>query len=194
MRSGLIFAAGVLTALGLAWSVVQPADAATEQVDVGDLYFCAPSFEFGVCTTTITAGDTVTWDVLETAHTVTECDATYTTCPPTGGFDSGVVFFGQSFSQTFPTVGSFPYRCNLHPNPMRGVVVVNAAPTDTPTPTAVPVGGVVELAAGPSDPADAQQRGGRFTLELAALAVALAAVGVAGVSWHRSRRRSGSRR
>ena len=191
MRNALIFAAAALTTLGLVWSAAQPADAATAQVDVGDLYFCAPSFEFGICTTTITVGDTVTWDVLETAHTVTECDATYTTCPPTGGFDSGVVFFGQTFSQTFATVGSYPYRCNLHPGPMRGVVVVAAAPTDTPTPTAVPVGGIVELAAGPTDPADAQQRGGGLTPELVALAVALAAVGVAGVSWCRSRRRVG---
>ena len=135
MRKALISAAAAFAALGLAWLAAQLADAATEQVEVGSNYFCAPSFENGVCTTTITAGDTVTWEVVLGVHTVTECDATYTTC--SGGFDSGTLFRGPGgtfvFSQTFSTAGSYPYRCDVHPREMRGVVMVVAAATDTPT-------------------------------------------------------------
>ncbi len=132
MRNVLISAATAFTALALAWSVAQPADAATEQVEVGDFYFCALSFENGVCTTTITAGDTVTWGVAQGIHTVTECNATYTTC--LGGFDSGFLFPGETFSQAFATAGSYRYNCAVHPTLQRGVVIVVAAATDTPTP------------------------------------------------------------
>lgn len=132
MRNVLISAAAALTSFGLVWLGAQPADAATEQVEVSDFYFCAPTFENGVCTTTITAGDTMSWDFVQGVHTVTECNANYTTC--LGGFDSGLLGVGETFSQTFATAGSFPYRCAVHPSEMRGVVVVVAAATDTPTP------------------------------------------------------------
>ena len=62
------------------------------------------------------------------------------------------------------------------------------APTPPPPPSQ-PVGGIVELVTGPPDPPDAQQGGGGPERELAALAVVL--VAVAGVSWHRYRRRAG---
>ena len=132
MRNVLFSAAAAFTVLGVLWSAAQPAEAATEQVEVSDFYFCDSSFENGVCTTTITAGDTVTWDFVQGLHTVTECDATYTTC--SGGFDSGILEGGETFSQTFATAGSVPYYCAVHPSQMRGVVTVVAAATNTPTP------------------------------------------------------------
>ena len=55
----------------------------------------------------------------------------------------------------------------------------------------LPVGGVVELAVGSGDAPAERQAGGAPVREVAAIAVALAAVGVAGVSWHRFRRRVG---
>ena len=58
-------------------------------------------------------------------------------------------------------------------------------------PTSPSVGGIVEIVAGPSDTPDAQPRRGGYERELAALAVALAAAGVVGTSWHRFRRRVG---
>jgi len=133
-----VFVSTVSTALlaaGIVWVVAQPAGAATDQVEAGSNYFCAPSFENGVCTTTVTAGDTVTWNIVLGIHTVTECDSTYTTCPVAGGFDSGVLEPPETFSQTFDTAGDFAYYCAIHPVQMRGVISVVAAATETPTPT-----------------------------------------------------------
>ena len=118
----------------------QPGGAATEQIEAGSNYFCAPSFEDGVCTTAVTVGDTVTWNIVEGVHTVTECDATYTTCPVAGGFDSGLLEAVTTFSQTFDTVGDVAYYCAIHPTQMRGVISVAAA-TEAPTPTADATGG-----------------------------------------------------
>jgi plastocyanin len=121
-------------AVGIVW-VAQPAAAATEQIEAGSDYFCAPSFEGGVCTTEVTAGDTVTWNIVQGAHTVTECEANFAACPPAaGGFDSGVLEATATFSQTFNTVGDVAYYCALHPTTMRGIISVVAAATDAPTP------------------------------------------------------------
>jgi len=106
-------------------------------VNVGDFYFCDASFSGGVCDSNITAGDTVMWQWVGSAsHTVTQCDSTFTTCPPVGGFDSGTMTSG-TFSQTFNTPGSFEYRCNVHTTLMRGRINV-AAQQATPTTTAGP--------------------------------------------------------
>ncbi len=123
-------------AAGVAWVVAQPAGAATEQIEAGSDYFCAPSFENGVCTTTVTVGDAVAWNIVQGVHTVTECDATYTNCPVAGGFDSGILEAVTTFSQTFNTVGDVAYYCAIHPTQMRGVISVVAAATEAPTPTA----------------------------------------------------------
>ncbi|MEX0684151.1 MAG: hypothetical protein WD904_14085 [Dehalococcoidia bacterium] len=124
----------VAVALGLAG---RPANAATIGVAVDDNYFCAPAFEGAVCTTTITAGDAVTWTVSGSTHTVTQCDAAYANCPPGGGFNSGPVEAGGTFSQTFAAAGDIYYRCDLHPSEMMGKIVVQAP---TPSPTPVPAG------------------------------------------------------
>src|SRR2546425_270062 len=108
----------------------------TTTVAVGDNFFCASSFSFGVCDTNITAGDTVMWQWVGSAqHSVTQCDQTFTTCPTLGGFDSGFMASG-SFSQTFNTPGVFYYRCNNHTTQMRGRI--NVAQQATPTATAGP--------------------------------------------------------
>jgi plastocyanin len=38
-------------------------------------------------------------------------------------WDSGSVAPGGTFSMTFPTAGTFPYHCGIHPN-MVGTVTV----------------------------------------------------------------------
>ena len=139
MRNVLVsIVSAAFLAAGIVWVGAQPAGAATEEIDAGSLYFCAPSFMNGVCPTTIAVGDMVTWTMVFGLHTVTECDSTYATCPVAGGFDSGVLEDGETFSQTFDAAGDFAYFCALHPNEMRGVISVVAAATDTPTPTPVP--------------------------------------------------------
>jgi plastocyanin len=109
----------------------------TTTVDVGDFYFCNASFSGNVCDRNISVGDTVTWQWVGSAtHTVTQCDPTFTTCPPPGGFASPAMSTG-TFSQTFNTAGSFEYRCDFHPTQMRGRINV-AAQQATPTATAGP--------------------------------------------------------
>ena len=139
MRNVLVSAvSAAFVAAGVALVAAQPVGAATEQIEAGSNYFCAPSFENGVCATTITLGDTVTWSIVLGIHTVTECDSTYTTCPVADGFDSGVLEPTETFSQTFDAAGDFAYYCAIHPSDMRGVISVVAAATDTPTPTPAP--------------------------------------------------------
>ncbi|MDO8616591.1 MAG: hypothetical protein Q7T33_12790 [Dehalococcoidia bacterium] len=111
--------------------------AAQVVIAADDFYFCSSDFESGVCETTVTVGDTVKWEVGNGFHTVTQCDASFATCPPAGGFDSGNLTTGQDFEHTFDTPGTIPYRCNQHPTQMRGrITVVAAQATATPTPAA----------------------------------------------------------
>jgi plastocyanin len=118
MAAGLVFAGNA-------------ARAADQTVDVGDFYFCSSAQSGQVCTTNVTAGDTVTWSVSSGFHTVTQCaDAAFTSCG--SGFNQQVSN-GQTFAQTFSTAGTVYYRCDFHPGDMRGSVVVAAAATDAPT-------------------------------------------------------------
>jgi plastocyanin len=61
----------------------------------------------------IGAGTTVTWTWDgEVAHDLVFEDGTGSPARPTG-----------TFQRTFPTAGTYPYRCTLH-GPMRGLVIV----------------------------------------------------------------------
>jgi plastocyanin len=63
----------------------------------------------------IAAGTSVTWKNTDSvAHTSTS-DA--------NGWNSGTVAPGGQFSVAFPTAGTFPYHCAIHPG-MVGTVVV----------------------------------------------------------------------
>jgi len=114
------------------------ARAATVNIDVGNYYFCSQASSGGVCETSIAVGDTVTWNVSSGTHHVIECDSTFTTCPPAGGFDSGVLNTGQTFSRIFSTAGVFEYWCSIHTTQMEGRITVAAQATATPTSTAPP--------------------------------------------------------
>ena len=110
----------------------------TTTVQMGDLWFCDPSFQNGVCDTTVTAGDTVEWVwVGSQPHTTTECAGDLDSCGSPHLWDSPVQT-GGTFSFTFDAPGTFLYRCQVHPLEMRGVITVLAPqPTPTPTPTRV---------------------------------------------------------
>jgi len=65
---------------------------------------------------TITHGQSVCWqNTGAIAHTVTSNDNT--------SFNSNLAG-GAMFQFTFPTAGSFPYRCTIHPG-MTGTITVN---------------------------------------------------------------------
>src|SRR3989442_12235418 len=113
----LTFAATGISVLALAGiSLVSSggARAATVNIDVGNYYFCSQASSGGVCGTSIAVGDTVTWNVSSGTHHVIECDSTFTTCPPAGGVDSGVLNTGPTFSPLFSTAGLFQYSCSVH--------------------------------------------------------------------------------
>jgi plastocyanin len=70
--------------------------------------------------TTIHAGQMVMWNWAGGPHSTTSGNC----CSPDGKWDSGVRSSG-SFSQTFPSTGSFPYFCTVHGSMMTGMVMVN---------------------------------------------------------------------
>jgi plastocyanin len=154
MRSSLVLTALALALVGLAaWSITPDGAAAEDQtIDSGNLYFCSPQFQDGICETSVNTGDTVTWTVSAGFHTVTECDENFAVCPPSGGFDSGQLAEGDTFAHTFNEAGAFEYYCAFHPTQMRGIINVAQAATATPaasTPpatTAVPQGGTTQSA------------------------------------------------
>jgi len=64
---------------------------------------------------TIAAGGTVMWTNNDTtSHTATAADGTW---------NSGTLAPGATFSRTFPTAGSFPYACTIHPGMVATVTV-----------------------------------------------------------------------
>jgi len=162
----------------------------TTNVSIGDNWFCNASFDNGSCDTNVTAGDTVVWTNNGSAvHTVQECDDTFTTCPPPGGFDSGganPLTNGDTFSHTFDVAGNFEYRCSFHPTQMRGRVTVLAAqqtPTPAPTltpgtpPTTAPAGAGTATPTPSGLPAAAPATGGTPSEGIAAWVWLVAAIG-----------------
>ena len=114
----------------------------TTTVTVGDIWFCNESFYAGICETTISVGDTVSWDFAAALlpHTTTACGADCDSPTDTPLWDSGLVVDGSKFEFTFDTPGTYLYYCAVHPTLQRGRIVVqqDLPPTSTPTPTQQP--------------------------------------------------------
>lgn len=88
---------------------------------IGDRVFSPATIEVAV-------GGTVTWtNDDDREHTVTASD---------GAFDSGVLDAGGTFEQRFPTAGTFPFLCALHPEMQGEVRVAGGGATATPGPAA----------------------------------------------------------
>jgi plastocyanin len=101
----------------------------------------------GSRTTTITAGEKVTWHWSASDHSVTfgTCSTDggiyggQTTCTDNGTFDTGVQSSGFTADRTFSTAGTFPYFCVVHGTMgMTGVVVVQSASSGCGTITVSP--------------------------------------------------------
>ena len=119
-----------------------PANAGAVSIDVDEFWFCNAAFQGGVCETNVSVGATVSWnfDPASVVHTTTECGNDCGAVVGTGGrlWHSGNVSSG-TFEFTFTSAGTFNYQCNIHPNLMRGRVVVSGGPPPS-TPTATSVG------------------------------------------------------
>ena len=88
------------------------AQAATDTIMVGNFFF-APA------TDTIQRGDTVVWVFSGVIHTTS-----HNVAPADRIWDSGIIAAGGSFTFVFDTVGTFPYRCDVHPLSMLATLVV----------------------------------------------------------------------
>ena len=73
------------------------------------------SLQFKPATLTIKAGEKVIW--------TNNDDRDHTVIAKGGGFKSGVIHRGESFSFSFEKSGNFAYGCRLHPR-MKGMIVV----------------------------------------------------------------------
>jgi len=92
-------------------------------------------FRFNPPTINVQVGGTVVWtNNGRTPHTTTS---------QSGAWDSGRIDPGRTFSQTFNSVGTFPYICQIHPQQMRGQIVVGSGST---------FGGQQPSGPGPFDP------------------------------------------
>ncbi len=131
--------------------------AGTVVIDAGSDWFGNSGFQNAVYETTIQAGDTVQWNIVEAVHTVYECGDSFSganSCTD-AAWNSDILSAGDTFSQQFNTAGTYSYLCTLHPLTMRGAITVQGsapAAADPPAPAA-PV-------TGPStDPAPAPDSG-----------------------------------
>ena len=85
---------------------------------------------------TVNPRDTVTWANDDTAaHTVTS--GSVDEGGPDGNFDSSLFMAGTTFSQTFDTLGVYPYFCMVHPWMEGSVLVTVGGGTEIPLGTIV---------------------------------------------------------
>ncbi len=108
-------------------------------------------FSYAPSTIAITAGSSLTFVNTGAArHSATAQD---------GSFDTGLIARGATARTRFPTAGTFPYFCVIHPN-MKGTILVagpDGAPPPPPkaAPAAEPVGAgdvaMTDFAFGPAD-------------------------------------------
>jgi plastocyanin len=106
--------AAVATPAGLA-SEARPATATAQVVEAVPNQVVVRNFAYNPPDLRVKPGTTVTWKNEDSvAHSAT-ADA--------GGWDSGLLQQGQSWSRTFPTAGTFTYHCRPHPY-MKGKIVV----------------------------------------------------------------------
>jgi plastocyanin len=85
---------------------------ATDKVDL------PPSYRFEPAAITVAAGTTVTWTNDDHfTHSVQLLDGDLSKDPHT-------MEPGQTATLTFPTAGTYHYQCHLHPQNMKGTIVV----------------------------------------------------------------------
>ncbi|MEE8346044.1 MAG: plastocyanin/azurin family copper-binding protein [Dehalococcoidia bacterium] len=110
-------------------------------IDAGNKWFGDASFQGGVYETSVHVGDTIQWTVISGVHNVYECGDSWSgvssSCSSAIWNSDQILTQGGTYSRTFDTAGTFSYLCTIHPQTMRGKVVVEgsgSAPTPTPEP------------------------------------------------------------
>jgi len=132
----------------------------------------------------INPGDTVEWldGQAGIAHTVTQCSGDGTGCPGgSPGFGTAILTdpTPNYLSQSFPTAGTFFYRCEVHGNLMRGIVEV----------VPVSVGGIADFPDIDQSLADDAASSGGSSFGLAVVGGLMAALAmVAAAAWYAGRR------
>lgn len=102
-------AAGASPAAAVSAPTATPAAPAAVSADIRD-------FVYQPSTIQLRTGGTVTWTNVDSVpHSATA---------RSGGWDSGLLQKGQSWTRTFETAGEFYYYCSVHPS-MYGKVIVN---------------------------------------------------------------------
>ncbi|HEX7168169.1 MAG TPA: plastocyanin/azurin family copper-binding protein [Acidimicrobiales bacterium] len=101
---------------------------------------------FSPSSVVVAPGGNVTW--------TNASDRTHTVTSTSGAFDSGDVNGSGTFRFTFPSEGTFGYRCDLHPE-MTGAVTVSAAPGAAPAPPPPPAPSPAAAATAAPTPAPA---------------------------------------
>lgn len=165
---------------------------------------CQKASPEAACDAVIAVGDTITWvapaPLAVNAHSVTECtDGTFSVCGPAVSAanpigDSGtrspppaVAPTGWPYGPiTFTIAGVYYYRCEVHPDVMRGRIVVQAleASTVTPTLTPLPLGGSGVF----PDAASGGYGLGSALLAAMAAGAAAGAAALGGAAWYARRR------
>jgi plastocyanin len=103
--------------LALVGALSAPAHAAVDTVQVGNFFF-SPAVD------TIFRGDSVVWVFSGTTHTTSHDVALIDRI-----WDSGNMTAGSSFMVVFDTIGTFPYRCDIHSLSMLATLVVLEQPS-----------------------------------------------------------------
>ncbi|MGH9440845.1 MAG: cupredoxin domain-containing protein [Thermoanaerobaculia bacterium] len=138
MRNPLpMLSALVCGALFVAAGRVSAADAT---VNISDYMFTDTAS--GNSTSTISVGDSVTWNWPADSHSTTSGVCTGgggyygdSTCTPDGNWDSAVNSSPHAFTHQFTAAGTYHYFCQVHLSMMTGVVVVKAVEQTVCTPS-----------------------------------------------------------
>ena len=115
----------LIAAFALAAALLVPAAWLDDLAHAAAATVTIQDFQFAPQNVTVNVGDTVTW-----SHTGV---FPHTTTSTTGIWDSGLsppLSYGQSYSHYFPTAGTFPYFCRIHPS-MTGQITVQSPPTSS---------------------------------------------------------------
>ena len=125
----------LVAALLVAPAIVSAANSSAQIIDCPPASGC-----FSPNPITIKVGDSVTW--------TNNGSVSHTSTSNTGAWDTGSISSGAtSRAVAFPTAGTFPYHCAIHPS-MTGAVIVSAV-TATPATTSPPVRRLAPGGSGP---------------------------------------------